>query len=978
MSDVRRIARPSVASMRIENDGTETEDAPTEDAVDVYVNDDKEKSTLPSRAQSEEDEEKYEYSDSYSDDDNDDDNDNDEANQQSQSGDGCGDSLQIGFESLDVKSIASRQRANVLQEKKGPTAWGKTGRPLNLSFIPGNQMENQDSKSIGSTTFRNQFELLDVASRTNGSSPTASTDLRNKKRPVDCGESTGSVSKKTKSIADYQTKSSWDVVSRAQAAATNTDEESSSWDLVKGGIDHASARDGVYKSAPSKVNDTILHDNGDAWIYLDDDHHSVAESTITEATKRFAQPDSSVQPKFDFLGVELDLGRDKSAASAVDDDLSVSLGSTIFATGGTVCSHCTLVNRSNVGFCEACGLPLSANPSPQIDEQLAMKFAHQEYKDSIARDEEVAKRLSAQEEEGNEVYNTPEEGDSARESFEYANDLRDILLKLKLPGELAALNQFKKGGLAQLYMAQSFFALRAKFQRLGKSTHVCTGFYHMHLTATEGSYSDGLAKVCSSMKRLESGKADGIRINYSPFTHDTQMTTGVLCLFIKGACRKYHNDDVDSIVFPETKQMLLKRADQCLPLVMFEPSLYYDKGVSVVLGNMDIVPVQRHLQGAIDWVFNSCLRTRLESLDLQQYLAECRRFARPEAPTLLSSVPEENFEKVEKVRQPNGSSPISAEDHELLRSTLQVAQTQLERLVRSAEDLPPCSHHPEIVKSSNDKKMASSASPPLEASEGSHAAIVPEIYDVLCGQVHGADSQGNRNYRRLVSARREAFNRAASSDEKRRIVRQVLDGVGALKPGGRFLEKVASGWKEVCEATALDKIERALSWQSSHRGLLERQRESIQRMLSTNHVVSKKEGLADNNAKVATPIFADAVTAVRDTATDFSESYHNADSVASTQSGHSRIRNVLDNSQDLLTTPKQLVAMAAAKKKQATEEKGSGKSPFARGGIAAAAAMAAAKKRQAAEEGSGKSPLAGGGITVAAAMAAAKRDKQSE
>ena len=83
-------------------------------------------------------------------------------------------------------------------------------------------------------------------------------------------------------------------------------------------------------------------------------------------------------PQFDLEGVELDLRQRLGQGNDVKEDMTVSIGSTIFQNGCRICRVCTLMNKPSATVCEACGFPLTANPMMDADHQLAVRLAQEE------------------------------------------------------------------------------------------------------------------------------------------------------------------------------------------------------------------------------------------------------------------------------------------------------------------------------------------------------------------------------------------------------------------------------------------------------------------------------------------------------------------------------------------------------------------------------------------------------------------------
>lgn len=178
---------------------------------------------------------------------------------------------------------------------------------------------------------------------------------------------------------DTDTTTSWDILSRTSPPNTNDslswdvcpreDTDALSWSVWESQQHNNNAEDLMSVQTMTTINTTLLNPDGVAAVPQFDLKEVVIHSRRHH--DHHANNDSSKHADREASNLENATG----LADDDDDELTVSLSSTILALGSRACTVCTLLNKPTATICEACGCPLTANPTPVADEELAHRLA---------------------------------------------------------------------------------------------------------------------------------------------------------------------------------------------------------------------------------------------------------------------------------------------------------------------------------------------------------------------------------------------------------------------------------------------------------------------------------------------------------------------------------------------------------------------------------------------------------------------------
>jgi len=212
-------------------------------------------------------------------------------------------------------------------------------------------------------------------------------------------------------------------------------------------------------------------------------------------------------------------------------------------------------------------------------------------------------------------------GASSERTFQLANTLFGKLKGLELPERLAELTQIASAGLDFVLLAQSLLARREAYRRVSKDIRVKTGYIYLfdeknkRLDEISG-YRERLEYISGWLKSTEGGKGHGILTFVHPFLEEwdkapTKM--GVICAVLEGESHSEYFCGIDSIQLPGSTT-LLRRAEQCLPLVCF-PIFENERSSSPAAINDQatlIWNVQERVQAILDDLFNDGIPTTIE------------------------------------------------------------------------------------------------------------------------------------------------------------------------------------------------------------------------------------------------------------------------------------------------------------------------------------------------------------------------------
>jgi len=320
------------------------------------------------------------------------------------------------------------------------------------------------------------------------------------------------------------------------------------------------------------------------------------------------------------------------------------LSSTIFASGTRICAVCTFMNHPGASVCEVCALPLTANPTPSMDEELAARFAQEERERLAAEDASLAARM-----EQLDLWNVvnrdpvgmalrfedlqtpdPEEESSSSRSSETSLQLANLVF-----GKLqAAAPQIATAGLDFVLLAQAFLARREVLRLQNKNAYVTTGYLCLQPALDDGgrigsSFREQLEYVSRRMRSSEGGpQGRGITIHSHPYS-PTTYKLGVICAMVQGSSHSQYATNVDSISFLDAGTAILKRADQCLPIMCFPGDLVRSKASTAMIWD-----IQEQVQEILDNLLNDGMLFPITRIDPELVLGKkMMQVKKPPSPT---------------------------------------------------------------------------------------------------------------------------------------------------------------------------------------------------------------------------------------------------------------------------------------------------------------------------------------------------------
>ena len=112
----------------------------------------------------------------------------------------------------------------------------------------------------------------------------------------------------------------------------------------------------------------------------------------------------------------------------------------------------------------------------------------------------------------------------------------------------------------------------------------------------------------------------------------------------------------------------------------------------------------------------------------------------------------------------------------------------------------------------DNKGEYSSVTPIKPSAAVMSASGIPKRHDVLCGQSRNcANHSGNQRFQDILGVYTARYDATTKKDEKMALTKEIVSKV--QEHGGRFLKKcnhTASGWVEITDVAARDKISHAL------------------------------------------------------------------------------------------------------------------------------------------------------------------------
>ena len=384
---------------------------------------------------------------------------------------------------------------------------------------------------------------------------------------------------------DAQSMGSWQDVSMGTAARSH----------------HATANRMVTDEA--KRQKATSADDDQSWSMISD-NTSIKTMTTMSTVNTLS---GHAAPKFDLSGFDIEIQRGRKDTKR--DDLTVSLSSTVFAHGTRVCVHCTFMNKHNAGFCEVCGSPLTANPSMDIDYEIAARLAQEDQARMASEDAMAAQQLQDSIVFQRESFSHK---GPAGPSLEEAHKLIDRLLRIKLPQPLAALNDHEKARMSLVLLAQEFIEFRNACILSARSGHVSTGY--LYFKGREPiPYSERLEEVKTCLTESKAGTGVGILVYDNPYTFARKPGNMIaICAVVAGQQDKEYAADVDSIYTHREYKLCMRRPEQCFPVVCFRSDMV-SRVVDESEMNKVIWNVQVEVQKALDDVFHNGCHTVLKA-----------------------------------------------------------------------------------------------------------------------------------------------------------------------------------------------------------------------------------------------------------------------------------------------------------------------------------------------------------------------------